>query len=111
MNLDLDEEFETFEKYTTLMYRPPEMVDKYKQWNVTTKVDIWMLGCVAFTLVAGMHPFADEQKLAIINANYTFPSEKNLSEKCKDLIRWLLTPNPNDRPNVMNVLSVLDNYS
>jgi len=37
---DLD--FEGFEKYTTLMYRPPEMIDKYLSWPVTTKVDIWV---------------------------------------------------------------------
>lgn len=24
-----DEDFEEFEKYTTLMYRPPEMIDKF----------------------------------------------------------------------------------
>lgn len=25
---------EDFEKYTTLMYRPPEMIDKYKKYTV-----------------------------------------------------------------------------
>ena len=38
----IDETFESYEKYTTMMYRPPEMIDKYKRWNVTTKVDIWV---------------------------------------------------------------------
>ena len=56
-NMEVDEKFEEYEKYTTLMYRSPEMVDQYKRWDVTTKVDIWMLGCVAFTLVCGQHPF------------------------------------------------------
>ena len=42
--------FEEFEKYTTLMYRPPEMIDKYKKYSVNLKADIWMLGCVVYTL-------------------------------------------------------------
>ena len=32
------------------MYRPPEMIDKYQEYSVNTKVDIWMLGCVLYTL-------------------------------------------------------------
>ena len=37
---------EQFEKYTTLMYRPPEMCDIYLGYKVDTKVDIWMLGTI-----------------------------------------------------------------
>lgn len=29
----------------------------------------------------------------------------------KDLIRWLLVPDPRERPNVTNVLAVLDNWN
>ena len=38
----IDEIFESYEKYTTMMYRPPEMIDKYQRANVTTKADIWV---------------------------------------------------------------------
>ena len=38
----IDEMFEDFERYTTMMYRPPEMIDRYMKWNVNTKVDIWV---------------------------------------------------------------------
>jgi len=55
----IEEIFEQYEKYTTMMYRPPEMIDKYKRFPVSTKVDIWMLGCVAFTLVYAQHPFSE----------------------------------------------------
>ena len=46
----IDSMFEDFERYTTMMYRPPEMIDKYLRYSVTTKVDIWMVGCVIYTL-------------------------------------------------------------
>ena len=38
-------------KYTTMMYRPPEMVDFYQQFVISEKVDVWMLGCILFTLM------------------------------------------------------------
>jgi AP2-associated kinase len=94
-----------------MMYRPPEMFDKYMRWNVTTKVDIWMLGCVAYTLCYALHPFQEAQKLAIINANYQFPADKPCSEKMQDFIRLCLIPNPQDRPNICNLLAILDNWS
>lgn len=55
----LDEQFETFEKYTTMMYRPPEMIDKFLKYPIGTKVDIWMVGCVAYTLSYARHPFME----------------------------------------------------
>ena len=33
---DIENMFEEFEKYTTLMYRPPEMIDRYKRYSVNT---------------------------------------------------------------------------
>lgn len=39
------------DRYTTMMYRPPEMVDFYQQYIISEKVDIWMLGCILFTLM------------------------------------------------------------
>lgn len=41
---DIESEMEAYEKYTTFMYRPPEMIDRYRGWRVDTKADIWMLG-------------------------------------------------------------------
>ena len=40
----IEDAFEAYEKYTTFMYRPPEMQDKYSQWEIGLKVDTWMLG-------------------------------------------------------------------
>ena len=56
---EIDEMFEEFEKYTTLMYRPPEMIDKYKRFSVSGQADIWMLGCVLYTLCFCQHPFQE----------------------------------------------------
>ena len=96
---------ESYEKYTTMMYRPPEMIDSYKRYKVDTKVDIWMLGCILYALCFFRHPFQDSQKLAITNAHYFIPDEarSRISEKMRDLIRILLCPNPANRPNVTHL--------
>ena len=101
-----EQNFANFEKHSTLYYRAPEMCDRYGENVVNEKVDIWSLGCVLYTMVFKEQPFMNAQKLEIINGNYNFPREeqKLYSEKFLDLIRVMLTPNPNDRPNVIQIM-------
>ena len=101
-----EENFSNFEKHSTLYYRAPEMCDRYGEYIVNEKVDIWALGCVLYTMVFKEQPFINAQKLEIINANYNFPKDeqKLYSEKFLDLIRVMLTPNPNDRPSVLQIM-------
>jgi AP2-associated kinase len=40
------EKVEEFESCTTLMYRPPEMIDRYAGFQVTLQSDVWMMGCL-----------------------------------------------------------------
>ena len=81
--------YESFEKNTTIMYRPPEMIDKYLKADVDLKVDIWMLGCVLYTLCFGTQPFLNAQNLAILNGSFNIPESK-ISEHTKKLIKVLL---------------------
>lgn len=106
------DKFEGFERFTTLMYRPPEMIDQFFKYPVNEKVDIWMLGCVAFSLCYFTHPFQDAQKLGIVNAFYHFPEDpkQRISEKLKDLIRLMLTPDPRLRPSIKEIVNILDNW-
>ena len=108
----ISENMELFEKYTTMMYRPPEMIDQYQRYPVGTKVDIWMLGWVLFTLWFAKHPFQEAQKLAIVNAHYYIPDEdhKRIGTKLRDLIRLMLTPDPRKRPDINKIISILENW-
>ena len=101
-----EQNFSNFEKHTTLYYRAPEMCDRYGEYIVSEKVDIWSLGCVLYTIVFKEQPFINAQKLEIINGNYNFPKDeqKLYSEKFLDLIRVMLTPNPNNRPSVLQIM-------
>lgn len=111
---EIEDEMEKYERYTTFMYRPPEMIDKYRGWKVGLKADIWMLGCVLFALCFFKHPFQDAQKLAILNAHYFFPndneSKRRIGEKLRDLIRHMLTPNPEKRPDIFEIEDLLETW-
>lgn len=88
---------EDIKKYTTLSYRSgpetvkspsefpfspfraPEMVDLYSGKSITTKADIWALGCLLYKLCFFSLPFG-ESTLAIQNGNFTFPDSSKYSE-------------------------------
>ena len=73
---ELDDAIETYERFTTMMYRPPEMIDRFLQFRVDTQADVWMFGCVAFSLAFGFHPFQDAQKIGILNCQYFMPKQE-----------------------------------
>ena len=101
---------EVFEKETTYMYRPPEMCDPFLKYKVNEKADIWMFGCVIYTLMFFKHPFFEASKLAITTASYNWPSEPVYSDKLEILVRNLLTPNPELRPSSDDIVKILENW-
>lgn len=108
---------EQIDKTVTMLYRPPEMADvslNYRNgWPIDTQVDIWMLGCILFTLAFFQHPFQDEATvMSISSAKYFIPDHENArSAKLCGLIHWLLARNPGDRPTAAKLVEVLDGIS
>ena len=99
---------EIVERYTTLMYRPPEMADLYKGFKISGKVDIWMLGCMLFTLINNRHPFQNASNLAIVNCRYSFSQDEC---KLTELCAWLLAQSPDDRPSAQQLSDILATWS
>ncbi|CAE6965298.1 Gak [Symbiodinium sp. CCMP2592] len=102
---------EEIDKTVTMLYRPPEMADVQlnyrKGYTITEQVDIWMLGCILYTLAFYRHPFQDNATpMAIWNAKYFIPSEHPMARSAKlcALIHWLLAADPKDRPTAPRVL-------
>ncbi|CAD8175516.1 unnamed protein product [Paramecium octaurelia] len=101
---------EEWEKNTTLMYRPPEMADLFLRYEVGEKADVWMLGCVLYTLCFFIHPFQESSKLAISTATYNIPKQHRYSDKLIDFIRLMLTPDPKLRPSIFDVERILAQF-
>eukprot|EP00929_Paragymnodinium_shiwhaense_P085103 TRINITY_DN45561_c0_g1_i1.p1 TRINITY_DN45561_c0_g1~~TRINITY_DN45561_c0_g1_i1.p1 ORF type:complete len:684 (+),score=159.46 TRINITY_DN45561_c0_g1_i1:148-2199(+) len=103
-----------YDKTVTMLYRPPEMaaieLNFRKGYEVNTQVDVWMIGCILYTVAFYRHPFQDNANaMAICNAKYFIPPEHPMakSQKLCALIHWLLAPDPKDRPTSKQILEVL----
>ncbi|KAK7808210.1 hypothetical protein U0070_016935, partial [Myodes glareolus] len=72
-------------KYTTLSYRAPEMVNLYSGKIITTKADIWALGCLLYKLCYFTLPFGESQ-VAICDGSFTIPDNSRYSQDMHCLI-------------------------
>lgn len=93
---------EEIKKYTTLSYRSPEMVNLYNNKIITTKADIWALGCLLYKLCFFTLPFGESQ-VAICDGSFTIPDNSRYSYDLHCLIRYMLEPDPDKRPDIYQV--------
>uniref|UniRef100_A0A183CMF6 non-specific serine/threonine protein kinase n=1 Tax=Globodera pallida TaxID=36090 RepID=A0A183CMF6_GLOPA len=87
------------QRYTTLSYRAPEMIDLYSGIPIDTKSDMWALGILLYKLCYFLLPFG-ESALAIQSGLFTFPDSPPISDEIKAIINLLLTLNALHRPNI-----------
>ncbi|XP_068460697.1 AP2-associated protein kinase 1-like isoform X3 [Clinocottus analis] len=93
---------EEIKKYTTLSYRAPEMVNFYGGMIITTKADIWAMGCLLYKLCYFTLPFGESQ-VAICDGSFTIPDNSRYSQDMHSLIRYMLEPDPDKRPDIYQI--------
>lgn len=93
---------EEIKKYTTLSYRAPEMVNLYGGKVITTKADIWAMGCLLYKLCFFTLPFG-ESSVAICDGSFTIPDNSRYSQEMHSLIRYMLEPDTDQRPDIYQV--------
>jgi len=94
-------------KYSTPMYRAPEMLDTWSNFPINQAVDIWAAGLVLYTLCFNKHPFDDSNKLAIVNGNYKIPASDSRYRMYHPLIKSMLSLDPRSRPTSVQLLDQL----
>jgi len=102
-------------EHSTMAYRAPELFDVKTGVTLDEKVDIWSLGCTLFAMAYSHSPFESLQTtqqggsiaMAVMNAQYKHP-DSAYSQGLKNLIDFMLKPNPSDRPDIHQVLKMTD---
>uniref|UniRef100_A0A8D8VCG1 Cyclin-G-associated kinase n=1 Tax=Cacopsylla melanoneura TaxID=428564 RepID=A0A8D8VCG1_9HEMI len=94
-------------RFTTPMYRAPEMVDTWNNYVIGPAVDVWAIGCLVYTFCFMKHPFDDSAKLRILNANYTIPVGDTKYTDFHSIIRGCLQADPSKRLSIDDVLERL----
>ncbi|SOV17115.1 serine/threonine protein kinase, putative [Plasmodium sp. gorilla clade G2] len=102
---------EEIERDTTLIYRPPELIDLYSNLEISCKIDIWMLGCILYLLLFKIHPFQNNNFLSIINASFTIPYSTKYSKRIISILLMTLNKNPKNRIDTPTLLFILENYA
>ena len=87
-------------------YAAPEIIRGMKYNGLM--VDIWASGIILFAMLFGYLPFDDKDNnilfRKILECNLEFPNDIEVSDEAKDLISRILTPNPNKRIKLEEIL-------
>lgn len=88
----------------TPSYIAPEIILGCNNGSYDSGCDIWSVGVLTYVLLSGYTPFwgetQDQLFTRITKAVFDFPTPEwdDISQHAKDFVRYLLTPDPADRP-------------
>lgn len=106
---EIHEEEQQIQKYSTPMYRAPEMADLYQKQLICEKVDIWALGCILYCMLFLVHPFQEGGSLVILNGCPPLP-EHSYSQYPKQILKRLFALRVSKRPDITLVLEYLKKW-
>ncbi|XP_072515630.1 serine/threonine-protein kinase Nek10 isoform X2 [Salminus brasiliensis] len=90
----------------TILYSCPEIV---KSEPYGEKADVWATGCILYQMVTLKPPFYSTNMLSlatkIVEAAFEPVEDAAFSGRVTDMINWCLTPNPDLRPDIVEVSS------
>uniref|UniRef100_A0A8C9YDZ0 Serine/threonine-protein kinase Nek10 n=1 Tax=Sander lucioperca TaxID=283035 RepID=A0A8C9YDZ0_SANLU len=90
----------------TILYSCPEVV---KNEPYGERADVWALGCILYQMATLQPPFYSSNMLSlaskIVEAVYEPIEEGAFSERVTDMIRWCLSPDADQRPDIVAVSS------
>jgi serine/threonine kinase 16 len=121
-------------EHSTMPYRAPELFDVKTGSVIDAKVDIWSLGCTLYACLVGKSPFEARSEetggslsLCVLGGDWRFPGEgrqqqqpqqgiqkapatqePEISESVKELVRKCLKVEPNERPDIDELIRLLE---
>ncbi|CCH58024.1 hypothetical protein TBLA_0A02240 [Henningerozyma blattae CBS 6284] len=102
----------------TLPYTAPEILNIRLNSHITTKSDIWSVGCIFYCILFGISPFEREEQLrgasityALSTGHYSFPSQNRYSNDLLNVIKACLQIDPTARPSADTLFQQLETLS
>ena len=94
-------------KTGTPQFKAPEMIESFMY---DEKVDMWMVGCVLYTMLFGYSPFGDIENEArlyqsILKADYSIPEETKVDADICEFVLKLMEVDPEKRLSATQALS------
>ena len=104
----------------SMPYRAPELFEPTTGGVISSKTDVWSLGCVLYAMAFGYSPFecsfrggeafvSDCSYLKVITP-VAFPTPCRSSSRFCSLVRWLLQHDPDLRPAVPELVVFLEGW-
>lgn len=100
---------------STLPYRAPELFQVETNDRITSKTDIWSLGCILYSFIYLEGPFdqywlkGDSVHLAIQSLKFDKTKFENYSDQITNLINDCIYHDPEFRPNASDVVQTIEN--
>lgn len=91
----------------TLEYMSPEIYGNC--FNISKKTDIFSLGVTFYIMLSGREPFnsSNRKKIKYKILNGKYQKLENIEPKISTLIYNMMSINPDDRPNALEILEIL----
>ena len=88
-------------------YIAPEILNNRNSFNYSFETDIWSFGIILYSLFYHKTPFEEpgkgKTKKNIQNIIYSFPTNNEVKETAKNLIRKIFVRDPNERPSIKEI--------
>lgn len=116
-------------EHSTMPYRAPELFDVKTGSTIDTQVDIWSIGCTLYACLVGKSPFEARSEetggslsLCVLGGDWRFPGEgpkhgkqkapasqePDITESVKEIVRKCLSVEPAERPDVDELITLLE---
>ncbi|OQS01845.1 serine/threonine protein kinase [Thraustotheca clavata] len=105
--------------HSSMAYRAPELYDVATNSVLSNRTDVWSMGCLLYAMAFGYSPFectiSESGQIKFIECTYLgvlgtvkFPSKSIYSPYLTELITWMLTIDPAERPSMSDVVNRLE---